>query len=248
MSGQERNRQSQQSNSLMTFEVLGIVPVSGIDDEFRDPALPTVGDLSLLDLTFEAVMASRRLNRVIISTDSEAIAAEARRWGLEVPFLRPENMRRSSMAEVLFHSVEHLKHTEGYCPDWVARFLITYPFRSADLIDRTINSALGQDVDSVFLAFPEYHSFWKLNEQGQPERLQTDWRVPRETRQPIYRHLGGLCSLHRVSVLEQGRLYGQKVGVIPIDNPVCTIDIHDWQGKFLAELVARHYWSRREDN
>jgi len=218
--------------------ILGIVPVSGQDAEFRR-GLPRLGGRSLLDFTFDAALAARRLSRVIVSTDDERIARAARRAGFDVPFVRPRATRRAPLAEVLDDTVRFVERREpAYSPDWIVRLQVTYPFRDRGLIDRAIRTVLAKDLDSAFVAFPEYDTFWSLDEAGAPVRLTTDTRVPRERRRPIYRELGGLFSMVRRDILSRGTMYGDKLGILPISSVVGAVDLHAMHGRDLAALIA----------
>ena len=218
--------------------IVAVIPVSGQDPEFSH-GLPTLGGRSLVDFTFDAARAARRLSRVIVSTDDRRIAQAARAAGLDVPFVRPRATRREPIAQVLDAAVRHLE-VRGPVggPDWVVRLQVTYPFRERGMIDRAIATVLAQDLDSAFMAFPEFDTFWNLTADGSPERITTDTRVPRARRRPIYRELGGLFSMVRRDVLAGGSMYGDKLGILPITSVVSAVDIHGVHGRDLAALIA----------
>ncbi len=76
---------------------LCLIPARGGSKGLRDKNLRTVGGIPLVG---RAVLAARELRRlagvrelgIVVDTDSEAIAEEARRWGADVPFLRPAEL------------------------------------------------------------------------------------------------------------------------------------------------------------
>jgi len=225
--------------------ILAVIPVSGQDPEFRK-GLPRLGSRPLLDFTFDAVRRSRLISRAVVSTDDRRIAAAARRAGFDVPYLRPVSDRRKPIAVVLNDLVCHLEENEpGYSPTWVVRLQVTYPFRPLLLIDRAIRTVLSQDLDSAFMAFPEYDTFWNLVNGDMPERITTDVSVPRARRRPIYRELGGLFSMVRRDVLTQGRMYGARLGVLPVSSVVAAVDLHGVHGRDLAGLLVNSTRVRR---
>ncbi|HET9370035.1 MAG TPA: hypothetical protein VFO19_07295 [Vicinamibacterales bacterium] len=215
-----------------------MIPVSGQDPEFRR-GLPKLGRRSLLDFTFAAAQAARRVTRTLVTTDDRRIADVARRAGIDVPFVRPKTSRRAPIAEVLEQAVEFLEREEpGYSPDWIVRLQVTFPFRDRGMIDRAIATVLAQDLDSAFMAFPEFDTFWNLDDAGAPVRITTDTRVPRSRRRPIYRELGGLFSMVRRDVLAGGSMYGSRLGILPITSVISAVDIHAVHGRDLAALIA----------
>lgn len=219
-------------------EILAIIPVSGQDREFRGD-MPVLGSRPLLDYTFAAIRRSTLVGRTIVSTDDRRIADASRAAGFAVPFVRRTGERRAPMAEIISKAVQALERKHrGYRPEWIVRLQVTYPFRDADFIDRAIAAVLAQDVDSAFAAFPEFDSFWQLDDSGRPTRITTDTRVPRSTRPPIFREMGGLFSMVHRSVVERGLLYGERVGIIATDSVRSSIDLHSTHGFELAQIIA----------
>src|SRR5207237_3528356 len=96
---------------------------------------------------------SRQLDRVIVSTDSDQIAAAARREGVEVPFIRPAALADDDtlMIDVVRHACAELARA-GYVPDAVAILQPTSPLRTAAHIDGAaalLESAAADAVVSV---------------------------------------------------------------------------------------------------
>ena len=70
------------------MNVLGLIPARGGSKGVPGKNLRRIAERTLIEWTASSALKSR-LNRIIISTDSEEIATEAQRCGVEVPFLRP---------------------------------------------------------------------------------------------------------------------------------------------------------------
>jgi CMP-N-acetylneuraminic acid synthetase len=87
------------------MRVACVVPARGGSKGIPDKNLRTVGGISLVG---RAVLAGRAFlrrtgltdARVVVDTDSEAIAAEGRAWGAEVPGLRPAELARDTTSTV----------------------------------------------------------------------------------------------------------------------------------------------------
>ena len=64
----------------------------------------------LIAWTIEAARESRLLDRVVLSTDDGGIAEVARRWGCEVPFMRPPALATDQAAavDVVLHALEQV--------------------------------------------------------------------------------------------------------------------------------------------
>src|SRR3989442_2730551 len=69
-----------------------VIPARGGSKGLPGKNLKALGALSLIGHAVASCREATRLARFLVSTDSEAIAAEARRHGAEVPFLRPATL------------------------------------------------------------------------------------------------------------------------------------------------------------
>lgn len=85
--------------------------------------------------------AVKRIDRIIVSTDSEAIAAAARAAGAEVPFMRPAELAQDSSPEWLVwrHALTYLKETDGAYPDKLIAVPATAPLRAVSDLDRCLD-------------------------------------------------------------------------------------------------------------
>lgn len=82
-----------------------------------------------------------RVARVIVSTDSEEIAAAAREAGAEVPFMRPAELAQDDSPEWLVwrHALTYLKETDGVYPDTLLVVPATAPLRAVDDLERCLD-------------------------------------------------------------------------------------------------------------
>ena len=102
----------------------------------------------LLAYAIETALQSDCFERVVVSTDSDEIAAVARWYGAEVPFLRPGEYATSTSPDIdwLSHTLEHLP--ERY--ELFALIRATNPFRGPDVVRRGLDQLLGTpEADSL---------------------------------------------------------------------------------------------------
>jgi len=74
---------------VMSGGVLAIVPARGGSKSIPRKNVRPLCGVPLIAYSIEAGLAARSVDRVIVSTDDEAIADISRGYGAEVPFLRP---------------------------------------------------------------------------------------------------------------------------------------------------------------
>jgi CMP-N,N'-diacetyllegionaminic acid synthase len=99
----------------------------------------------MLAYTIAPAIESGVFSSVIVSTDSEEIAAVARHYGAEVPFLRPAAFAGDTSPDIEW--LEHLlTELRGAGRTWDAFSLLrpTSPFRTADMIRRAFARFVSQ--------------------------------------------------------------------------------------------------------
>jgi N-acylneuraminate cytidylyltransferase len=107
--------------------------------------------------SIEAALASECFDRVVVSTDDEEIAAVAREWGAEVPFMRPQELADDYVgtAAVVRHAIEWFTVHDA-APDLVCCIYPTAPFVEANDIARGLDALLsmGSDYAISVTSFP----------------------------------------------------------------------------------------------
>ena len=96
---------------------------------------------------------SKYINRIIVSTDSKNYAKISKKYGAEVPFLRPKELAKDNSNEIEFikFTIKKLEKLENYKPDIIVRLLATCPFQRPTDIDKTISKVLQKNVNSAVL-------------------------------------------------------------------------------------------------
>ena len=108
----------------------------------------------LIAHSIDAALASRSLDRVIVSTDSPEIASTAREYGADVPFLRPAHLATDHVMERLAwrHAIEEIERLEDRRVDVFVSVPPTCPLRLPSDIDRVIARLLESDADIALTA------------------------------------------------------------------------------------------------
>ena len=123
----------------------------------------------LIAWSIEHAKAVNRIDRVIVSTDSEEIAEIAREYGAEVPFIRPVNLATDESPEWLSwqHGLKYLKNSDGYLPDLMLSVPTTAPLRDVEDINKVIDEYQGNKTDIVITVTESYRSpFFNIVKKG----------------------------------------------------------------------------------
>lgn len=112
-----------------------------------------VAGLPLIAHAIRCALACRHVDSVIVSTDDERIAETARRYGAQVPFLRPAALAADTSPEWLAwrHALQMAGCTPGYAPFNVFLSVpATAPLRLPEDLDACVELLLaGEDTDMV---------------------------------------------------------------------------------------------------
>ena len=129
---------------------LGLIPARGGSKRVPRKNLVPIAGRPLLAWTIDAALAAHRLDRVILSTDDEEIAALGRDCGADVPFMRPAQLADDSASgqDVIVHALQTLAE-RGERFDYVVVLQPTSPLRSHQDIDDAIALLLNKDADAV---------------------------------------------------------------------------------------------------
>lgn len=125
--------------------VVAIITARGGSKGLPGKNLREVAGRSLIVWTVEQARASKLLDRTILSTDDEAIAAAGRSAGCDVPFIRPAELATDSATslDVLRHAMRQI---ERY--DYVVMLQPTSPLRTGSDIDGAIALCVANNAPS----------------------------------------------------------------------------------------------------
>lgn len=149
----------------------------------------------LIAYAVETALASRLIDRVILSTDDAEIANVAQQYGAEVPFMRPMELARDDSLEWLAwqHAVRTLKTTEGRpMMDVFVSIPPTSPLRIVEDVNNCIRALLENDADLVITVKPAernpYYNMVVLDREGYARLVIPPDRTihRRQTAPPVY--------------------------------------------------------------
>jgi len=105
----------------------------------------------LIAWSIEHALAVKRIERVIVSTDSEEIVAVAREYGAEMPFIRPAELARDDSPEWLAwrHALGYLLETDGVLPQVMVSVPATAPLRLPLDIENCLDEYEKGDADMI---------------------------------------------------------------------------------------------------
>lgn len=236
------------------MEVLAVIPARSGSKSVKDKNIREIAGKPMIAYSIEHGLASQKINRVIVSTDSERYADIARQYGAEVPFLRPAEYAKDDSLdlEVFEHALQFLKETEGYVPDLIVQLRPTYPIRRIKDIDAMVEiMEKDSSIDSVRCIAPAKeipYKMWLKEEDNEIKPLMTNipecYNMPRQKLPKVY-YQNACIDVIRTSVItDRHSMSGEKIVGYEMDE---NFDI-DTEEEFLraAEFVAAQNEGERE--
>ena len=110
------------------MNALAIIPARGGSKGIPRKNIYSLAGKPLMAYTIQQALASRKISKVVVSTDDEEIADVAREYGAEV-VMRPEELALDATPTepVLLHVLDYLEEKENYSPDLIVLLQITSP-------------------------------------------------------------------------------------------------------------------------
>jgi len=222
-------------------EVLALIPARGGSKGIPRKNIRDFAGYPLIAWSIAAAKQSKRVTRVIVSTDDEEIASVAREFGAEAPFLRPSKFAEDNTTDlpVFEHALKWLEENEGYKPDIVVQLRPTSPIRPRDLVDDAIRMLLDHaEADSVRGVVPagqNPHKMWRISGESGPMKnlldvpgMEEPYNAPRQILSPIYWQTGHIDAIRTETIIKGGSMSGGVIYPIIID-PRYTVDIDNLQ-------------------
>ena len=214
------------------MKVLAVIPARGGSKGIPRKNIKKLSGKPLIAWTIEAALKAPSINRVIVSTDDEEIAAVAEQFGAEVPFKRPIAIARDDTPglDPVLHAIENSPDS-----DWVLLLQPTSPLRSVDDIEGIIKLCQEKGaLSAVSVAEVGKHPFW-MYQRSSDMRLQplipNRGEIMRRQDLPSVYVLNGALYLARPDWLieNQGFIGPETLGyVMPVERSVDLDTPLDW--------------------
>ena len=230
-------------------EILALIPARGGSKGIPRKNLLVLAGKPLVAYSIEQALASRYITRTIVSTDDAEIADVARRYGADVPFVRPSELAQdlSPDLDVFRHALAWLRDRERYHCDLVVHLRPTAPVRRLALIDSAIETMLRQDdadsLRAVSRSEQTPYKMWRMVD-GRLEPLvpmagvAEPHSLPRQELPELYWQNGYVDIVRPHVVLDLGMMAGHRIAPFIVDEPVPELDYPDDVPRLEAALLA----------
>ena len=174
-----------------------------------------LGNKPLIAHTIESAIKSDLFQNVIVSTDDKEIAKVAKKYGAEIPFMRPKKLAtdNASFDRVMLHGVKELKK-QGYDFDIIVNRDCTVPFIQENDMKSAINLLKRKKCDLICAVYKQHHNpyfnMMELNSKHHLKFSKKNNSISGRQNAPVVYQLNGLFVLDVKSLLKYKKFYMPK--------------------------------------
>lgn len=220
--------------------ILGIIPARGGSRRIpKKNIIPLRGE-PLISYTIKAALKSKKIDRLVVSTDDKEIAKVSKDYGAEV-IMRPEYLARNETPTlpVIRHVIEELEKS-NYSPDMVMILQPTSPMRTSVDIDKAIGMMLKKRVKSLVSVCPanENARWMYMIRRGKIEPFtKTEKQQIKQTPQ-VYKKNGAIYLAKKDTLMKNDKVFdrGSLAFVMPKER---SIDIDEPIDLEMVEMLLR---------
>jgi CMP-N,N'-diacetyllegionaminic acid synthase len=207
--------------------VIAIIPARSGSKSLIDKNIRLLSGHPLIAYSIAIVKLSQKIDRVIVSTNSQRYADIAKQYGAEVPFMRPDKYSTDAATDkgFLVHAMSWIKENEESVPEYWVHLRPTTPLRSVEIVDSAINEIM-QSKNATSLRsghkVPESPLKWFVKDNCYFKGLVNgeNYNLPKEAFEQVYIPDGFVDVIKSSFVMNNEEIHGDKM--IGFESPVCA--------------------------
>lgn len=144
--------------------ILALIPARGGSKGLSNKNIRPLLGKPLITWSIEQALSSKYIDKVVVSTESPIIAAVARRYGADVPFLRPKKLAtdKAGSVDVILHTLNFYESKKNIF-NIVVLLQPTSPLRKSTDINKAIERLLISKARAIVSVCKEEHSpLWSV--------------------------------------------------------------------------------------
>lgn len=234
--------------------VLVVVPARGGSKGVTLKNLREVCGVSLVGIVGRVVKRLPWVDRAVVSTDDDRIAAAAEAEGIGAPFRRPESLSGDRIGDwdVLQQALTEMESQDAREYDIVVMLQPTSPLRTPAQVQGCVRKLIDSEFDAVWTVSEtdsKGHPLKQLLVSDSGEMDYYDSRgadiVARQQLTPVFHRNGVAYAITRSCLLNQKTIKGKRTGAFIVEEPLANIDTEEdleWAG-FVADKLALDWLS-----
>jgi CMP-N-acetylneuraminic acid synthetase len=228
--------------------ILGLIPARGGSKSIPRKNIKLFLGKPLIAWSIEQAQECNCLDKIIVSTDDCEISKISKRYGAEIPFLRPKELAtdKSLVIDAIRYTVEKLEFY-GFLIDIIVILEPTAPTRRTSDIKKSIDILIEKNADCV-ATFSEMdispNRIWKIHDNKvEPYIEKANPWLPRQKQPKGYRLNGHIYTMKKELLFKNNVINWRLMGkLFPLITPKeRTIDIDTNMDFLIAEKIMENF-------
>ncbi len=199
----------------------------------------------LIYYTIKEAKKSKLLSDYIVSTDHEKISEISKKYGANVPFIRPSNLSKDNTTSVasLQHAVKFMENKKRIKYDYIIEIMCTNPLKKVIDIDSCIKKIIRTKADTVIAVHQLYdHHPLRIKKIENDKIVDFCLKEKLETRRQdlkpnAFIRSGSIYAIKRNHLMKENKRYGSRNSRPYILPPERTINIDNEIDVLVAEQL-----------
>ena len=225
------------------MKVLVIIPARGGSKCIPHKNIKQFNGKPLIYYTIDTARSITSDENICVSTDDDEIIEMVEKYGLKVPFKRPDELATDTAGtyEVLLHALDFYE-AQGKHFEAIILLQTTSPFRKAEQVKEAINF-FNKDVDMVVsvkeCAANPYYSVFEENTEGYLNVCKGDGNIFRRQDAPkVYEYNGAIYILN-ADILKTTHMHKMQKRVKYVMDEISSFDLDTMSDWNMAEMIAK---------
>ena len=232
----------------MKKKILAITLARGGSKGIKLKNIKKLNSKPLIYYTIVEAKKSKLITDYIVSTDSKKISKIAKKFGAQIPFLRPKKLStdKASSADALIHATLHMEKIKNIKYDYIIELMCTNPLKKSEDIDQIIKKIIKFKSDTVIAVNRVYDQHPARIKKIKNDKI-IDFCVkekPESRRQDLrpkaYIRSGSIYAISRDYLINKKKRYGSKNSrpyILPAER---TINIDTKYDFYVAEQIIKN--------
>ena len=225
-------------------KILCVIPARGDSKGLPDKNIKKLLGKPLIVYSIEQALNSKYIDRVIVSTDDKKIADISRKYGAEVPFVRPKKLATDDAngVDVVLHAISWMeKNIETF--DIVILLQPTSPLRTTEDINNSIKLLFLKRAQTIVsICETEHHPYWSntLPKNGNMKNFIRKEIINKNRQQlPTFYRLNGAIYIAYCNYLKNLKGFISKRTYAYIMSQERSVDIDDYIDFEIAKILLK---------
>ena len=208
-------------------DIIAIIPARSGSKSLMDKNIKELSGHPLIAYSIAAAKLSKKIDRVIVSTNSKKYSDIAKYYGAEAPFTRPDEISTDTASDrgFLIHAMDWFKKNEISMPEYWVHLRPTTPLRISEIIDNAISEIVQDNIATSLRSghkAPESPLKWFIKDSRYFSGMVNDegYNLPKEAFEQVYIPDGFVDVIKYSFVMNNQEIHGDKM--IGFESPVCS--------------------------